>query len=195
MLSRVGYCVCSGVNTSSPQCIYRYIYFAVTNVTPGIFKFPVSNRQFCGWLLFERINDVFITGWLFTSMSVSPARTYTYKSLVQYTRAGELDYNGIRTTFSRRCRHNNLPVTARAWNAVDGEISRNLFIRNNPNGIKHIDVTVNNISVIYYMTVYLIMWPSLRKQRNVSVVKLHCRVALILQKAFIQEVTGCNAND
>ena len=47
------------------------------------------------------------------------------------TRAGVLDYNGTRTSFSIRWRHNNLPVTARAWNAVDGEISRNLFMRNN----------------------------------------------------------------
>ena len=46
------------------------------------------------------------------------------------TRADVSDYNGTRTAFSSRCIHNNLPVTTRAWNAVDGEISRNLFMRN-----------------------------------------------------------------
>ena len=47
------------------------------------------------------------------------------------TRAGVLYYNGTCTAFSSRCKHNHLPVTACAWNTVDGEISRNLFMRNN----------------------------------------------------------------
>ena len=48
--------------------------------------------------------------------------------------------NGTRKAFSSRHRHNNLPVTARAWNVVDGEISRNLFIRNNRNHFSELSV-------------------------------------------------------
>ena len=43
-----------------------------TYVAPDMFEYPVSNRQLCVWrLLFERINDLFITSWLFNIMSVS----------------------------------------------------------------------------------------------------------------------------
>ena len=46
------------------------------------------------------------------------------------THAVVSDYNWTCTAFSSRCRHDNQPVTARAWNTIDGEISRNLFMRN-----------------------------------------------------------------
>ena len=90
----------------------------------------------------------------------NPTKWAEHHSRVEsHTRAGVWDYNGIRTTFSSRCIHKNLPVTARAWNAVDGEISRNLFIRNTDMFLKKLQCHLTQLNRIWF-TFNLDLWPT-----------------------------------